>query len=135
MLPSGLPEAVSDDEPLVRFLTQSGHFNATRVKPSAFMPNPKDQETSVFRHSGQPRSELLDLATTAASQRTTHGAAILAARDVRGAGLSVTSAEPPHRHAVIAGWPWNERQPEEQKARQLELALVLADAAGSPIRF
>jgi hypothetical protein len=41
MLPSGLPERVSDNEDLSRFLTQSGQFNSLGAKPAAFLPSPK----------------------------------------------------------------------------------------------
>jgi hypothetical protein len=50
MLPSGLLEEIDDDEDLARFLVQSSHFSTTSVKPSAFLPSPKDGETSVSRH-------------------------------------------------------------------------------------
>jgi len=53
-LPSGLPEYVGDDEDLARFLTQSNHFSASRVKPSAFLPNPKYTNTSIFRMRADP---------------------------------------------------------------------------------
>jgi hypothetical protein len=46
MLPSGLPEQIQDEEDLARFLVQSSQFTTTSVKPSAFLPNPKDRETS-----------------------------------------------------------------------------------------
>ena len=42
-LPSGLPEHVSDDEDLARFLTSSNHFNSTAVRLAAFMPNPRNR--------------------------------------------------------------------------------------------
>lgn len=41
MLPSGLPEQIDDDEDLARFLVQGNQFNATSVKPSAFLPSPR----------------------------------------------------------------------------------------------
>ena len=57
-LSSGLPEHVADAEDVARFLTSCGHYNSTAVRPAAFMPNPKNGETSVFRHGAEPLEEL-----------------------------------------------------------------------------
>jgi hypothetical protein len=133
MLPSGLPEDVGDDEDLARFLVQSNQFNATSVKPSAFLPNPRDRETSVSRHGREPLDRLWPLGLPAAGNRPLYGAAFVKAADVRAAQLGVSAAEPPDRHAVIGGWPWYESDPAEQKARQKERALILASLAGPPL--
>jgi hypothetical protein len=131
-LPSGLPEQIADDEDLARFLTQSSHYNSTMVKPAAFLPNPKDRETSVSRHGAAPVERLWELGLAAAGTRTLHGAAIFKAKAVHDARLEVAPDEPPERHAVIRGWPWIDSDPEFQKARQKESAAVLAGAAGKP---
>lgn len=134
-LPSGLPEYVAGDEDLARFLTQSSHFNKTRVRPSAFLPSNSDFTSSVSRHGPRPVETLWEIGLTAAGQRRLYGAAILKADDVRQAELIVNSDEPPKRHAVIRGWPLFPSDPDEQKARHKELALVLASAAGQPLLF
>jgi hypothetical protein len=97
------------------------------ARPAAFLPNPRDRETSVFRHGAEPRSDLwaIGASVAAASGRSLRGAAILEARRVREAELDVRSSEPPPRHAAIGGWPWLE-DPELQKAQQKERALILA---------
>jgi len=129
-LPSGLEAGIGDAEDLARFLTSSGHFNATMAKPAAFLPNPKDQETSVFRHGKEPSEALWQLgAEYAARDRTLHGAAVFAAGVVRSVGLAIESDEPPDRHAAIRNWPWNSEDPALQKAQQKELAAVLAGTA------
>jgi hypothetical protein len=133
MLPSGLPEDVADEEDLPRFLVQSNQFSSTSVKPAAFLPNPKDRETSVSRHGRHPQERLWELGLLAAGERPLRGAAFVWAADLRSAGLEVASAEPPDRHAVILGWPWNASDPELQKAQQKERALVLASLAGPPL--
>lgn len=133
MLPSGLPEDIADDEDLARFLVQSNQFNAMLVKPAAFLPNPKDGETSVSRHAREPLADLWELGLLVAASRPLYGAAFVKAADVRAAQLALAPAEPPDRHAVIRGWPWHESDPVEQKARQKELALLLASAAGPPV--
>jgi hypothetical protein len=129
-LPSGLPDLVADDEDAVRFLTQSNQFNAQMVKPSAFLPNPKDRETSVFRQEARPQDPLWALAREVITGRAVHGAASFKARVPRRTGqLDVVAAEPPPRHAAIRNWPWFDNDPEEQKARQKALAIVIASEA------
>jgi hypothetical protein len=132
MLPSGLPELIGDGEELARFLTQSSQFTAILVRPATFLPGPKDRETSVSRHGREPTARLWEIGRGAAGARTLYGAAILSARAVRDARLDVLADEPPPRHAAIRGWPWNETDPDLQKAKQKELAAHLAAAAGPP---
>lgn len=128
-LPSGLSDSVSDDEDLARFLTQSSHFTATQVKPAAFLPSPRDRETSVSRHGPEPREQLWTIGLSAAGVRNLYAAALFKAQVVRDAKLEVSADEPPPRHAVIRGWPWEEADPELQRAKQKELALVIASQA------
>lgn len=133
MLPSGLSDHVDDNESLARFLLQSNQFNAVMVKPAAFLPNPKDRETSVSRHGREPLARLWEIGLAVAGSRKLYGAAIFTAHIVRRAQLDVVADEPPPRHAVIQGWPWIESDPELQKARQKELAALVASAAGPPL--
>jgi len=136
MLSSGLPEHVADDEDVARFLTSSGHYNATAVKPAAFMPNPKNGETSVFRHGAEPLEDLMAIAQAeVGADRRIHGAAIVTANVVREVQLEVRAKEPPPRHADIIGWNWSKDDPEFGKAAQKELAALIAQKAGSPLRF
>jgi hypothetical protein len=132
LLPSGLPDQVADDEDLARFLVQSSQFNDNLVKPAAFLPNPKDRETSVSRHGTEPKQRLWEIGLTAAGARSLYGAAIVKAQAVRNAGLDVFPDEPPPRHAVIRRWPWLEDDRDLQKAKQKERAILLASAAGKP---
>lgn len=131
MLPSGLAELVDDEEEdLARFLTSSSQFNAVMVKPSAFLPSPKDGNTSVFRHGSKPRESLWRIAIEhVGAVRTLHGAAIVKATHVRSALLEVVAQEPPPRHANIVGWPWPMPDPELGKAERKERALVIAQHA------
>ncbi len=129
-LPSGLHKLVGDQEDLARFLASSSHYNSKGVKQAAFLPSPKDRETSVFRHGAEPLDQLWSLAGhLVAGERNLHGAAIVKARHVRAAQLEVASDEPPARHAVIKGWPWDWADPDMQKAKQKEMALVIASEA------
>lgn len=134
-LPSGLPETVDDGEDLARFLTQSSHYTQQQVRPYAFLPSPKDKATSVSRHGQQPIERLMELGRAASIGRSLYGAAMLKARDVRGAGLDVCADEPPECHALIKHWPWIDSDRQLEKARQKEYALLLASAAGPPFLF
>ena len=117
-LPSGLSDSVSNDEDLARFLTQRSQFTTSLVKPAAFLPNPKDHETSVSRHGPEPRADLWTLGLAAAGTRTLYAAAIFKAQAVRAAQLDVEADEPPPCHAVITGWPWDAADPDLQRAKQ-----------------
>src|SRR4051794_35509896 len=116
ILPSGLPEQVADDEGLARFLVHSNHYTATVVKPVAFLPNPRDRETSVSRHGAEPLTQLWEIGLAATAGRHLYGAAIVRARNVGSAQLKVVADEPPPRHAVIRDWPWIEDDRELQRA-------------------
>lgn len=131
-LPSGLPERVDDAEDIARFLTQSSHYSSKGVKPSAFLPRPRDREVSVSRHGRHPQEGLWRLGEVAAGSRTLHGAAIFKARAARDEGQDVRADEPPVRHALISNWPVVEHDPQLQKARRKELAIQLSRAAGLP---
>ena len=135
ILPSGLPGKVADDEPLARFLTSSGQFNQSGVKPSAFLPNPKDGKTSVFRHGAEPQAALMAIANehirsnrkVHGVDRKVHGVGIIRAGDVSAVQLNVQSQEPPPRHADITNWPPSMKKME--KARQKKIAILLAQKA------
>lgn len=130
VLSSGLAEIVEDEESLARFLTSTSQFNASGAKPSAFLPSPRNGETSVFRHGIQPRESLWQVGEDhVAGARTLHGAAIVKTIHVRSAGLDVVAKEPPPRHANIIGWPWSQSDPEMGKAEQKERAVMIAQHA------
>ncbi len=130
MLPSGLPEIVADEEDLARFLTSSSQFNAVMVKPAAFLPNPKNGETSVFRHGSLPRAPLWQIGEIhMGAGRTLHAAAIVKAKHVRAEALKVVAHEPPQRHANIVNWPSSQSDPEMAKAEQKARAAVIAQNA------
>ncbi len=129
-LPSGLSDVVEDEEDLARYLTSSSLFTAIMVKPSAFLPNPKDGETSVFRHGSEPRDAFWQIGSRyAVGDRRLHGAAIFKTRHVRAAGLDVTASEPPPRHANVVGWPSSASDPELSKAQGKERAALIAQQA------
>jgi hypothetical protein len=129
-LPSGLPEQVSDEESLARFLTQSNYFNAVMVRPAAFLPNPKNGQTSVFRQGNESHEALWQVGQEQiAGERSLHGIALFKAKHVREVQLDVVSQEPPPRHANIIGWPSNTSDPELEKAKRKALAIQIAQHA------
>ena len=127
-LPSGLSAEISLEEPLARFLTSSRQYNSHGPKPVAFMPNPADGTTSVFRHDETPMDALWKIGSSVIGDRELklHGAAIVTTRVVTSLGLDAVPDEPPLRHAVISNWPSDVGI---EKARRLEMALQIASVA------
>lgn len=128
LLGSGLPVIIADEEPLVRVLVNRAHLRKNRtIKPHAFMPNPKYNNTSVYRHDGT-QSESLELIKEKASNshtppRDCRGIAVIISEDVRQSSLEVTHDEPPDFHANIEGWS------AEDEGRNKLLAMGLAEKA------
>jgi hypothetical protein len=91
------------------------------------MPNPKDGQTSIFRHGKEPSHQLCQIGVQYLN-RPFHGAAILTASEVRATLLDVRAMEPPPRHANIINWPTGE-DAEEAKGKRKLLAQKLAEAA------
>jgi hypothetical protein len=100
------------------------------AKPAAFMPGPRDGNTSVFRQAAEPALALWDIADhELGGERSARAAALLTAASVRRARLEVIASEPPPRHADITQWPEIASDPEATKAQRKELALLLVQAA------
>lgn len=94
------------------------------------MPRDVDRSTSVFRHGAEPIDGLLRIwEANPQPGRNLHGIAICKAADVRAAELDVVPDEPPPRHANIVGWPWDDADPDEAKAKQKKLAGTIAQQA------
>jgi len=130
LLPSGLSATIGPDEKIARFLTSSSsHFNASGIKPAAFLPAVSTIETSVFRHGAEPLNSLRALGAPLAQSHTLHGAAILDAASVTMAGLALVADEPPARHAAIRGWPVYPDDPAFEKAARKEKAMQLASCS------
>lgn len=127
MLESGLPGGVADDEDVARALMSSSWFTKTtgRIKHNAYLPAP-DDDTSVFRCTNMDAAAVHAL--LAENRATEHGAAVVAVEIIRAAGLDALASEPPKRHANIRGWP-RHADPEAQKARRKEVAMLIAESA------
>lgn len=130
-LESGLPEDIGGEETLARFVMSSSHYNALGIKYAAFLPNPRNGETSVFRYAEQVAESLHAIGESVARHRglQLHGTSLVLAQAVFDASLRVVAAEPPPRHANIVGWPAIDSDPALQKASQKERAMLIAQAA------
>jgi hypothetical protein len=138
MLPSGLPEDVGDAEEVVRFLTASNHYRsnpARRVYYAAYLPNPADWETSVFRRDGFDAARMWVEADQVLSRRAI-GVGLCTAAEIRKAEIEVVAMEPPPRHANLTRWPMtgDADDPDLRKARHREIALAIATAATLVLR-
>ena len=124
LLPPLSPEPALD-EPISRYLRQSGHFSASnaRVKPRAYHPAPADHKVSVFRVQGLTEVEIWLLGDASVTGGL-EARADLSVAQVCETGLHLESAEPPIRHADIVGWPV-EKDAWMSKAQELAAKAVL----------
>ncbi|MBT3881530.1 MAG: hypothetical protein HOF76_21115 [Candidatus Scalindua sp.] len=110
-------------EALSRFVLQKTYIRADNtIRPAAFLPNPKNGETSVFRISGITDNEIWaigDSKVAPKQNRPILGRADINASIVLSNYLEIIPSEPPERHADITGWP-------EEKSEQKQIALELA---------
>ena len=127
-----MPLIPSYPEILTRYLYNNNYIRTLRqtVKWAAFMPNPKDNQTSVFRVSGLSGKEIWNLAdceVTPYQQNTIKGRADIDSNDVidinvNGYKLFFYPKEPPYRHGSISGWS-------NQKSANKLIALKLENKA------
>jgi len=117
---------VDSIEILSRFVLQKTYIRADNtVRPAAFLPNPKNGETSVFRISGIKDNEIWAIGEREVApkqNRSILGRADIIASKVISQELRVIPSEPPEKHADITGWP-------DEKSKQKLIALELAEAA------
>lgn len=96
------------------------------------MPEPVDNETSVYRIQGAEESLIWaigKLRVADPQQRPLYGRADILASDVTGiaSSLRVRADDDPRRHAVIAGWPTDDGE-------KLSIAQELAELAKLRLR-
>lgn len=118
---------VSVSETLSRFVLKKDWFRSSdnSVKFAAFLPNPKNGETSVFRITGISDKEIWHIGDREVAKdpnRPILGRADISASNVVEKGLEILPREPPERHANIVGWPG-------EKSKQKLIALELAAEA------
>lgn len=101
-----MPNDVSPQESLARYVLQRSYFRADgTIKHNAFMPA-RDRNTSVFRISGLKNAQIWEIGNRyVARQRPLLGRAQLVAQNVFDNNLEVEPDEPPPQHANITGWP------------------------------
>lgn len=109
-------------EILARFIFSKRMYRADKsIRHNLFIPNPKDNTTSVFRISYISDDEIWNIGDSVGVMREkpTLGRADIASDVVIAKDLKIVPEEPPERHANIIGWP---NDISEQKMIALELA-------------
>jgi hypothetical protein len=107
-------------EVVARYLVhKKGYFSEIedRIKRRAFMPDPIDNETSVYRIQGADESLIWAIGRYRVAdpqEKHLYGRADIAASDVTDVGvvtnvsLQLSTEWGPPRHAAITGWPLEE---------------------------
>ncbi len=116
-------QPVNPLETLSRFVVSNRWIRADNtVRHTAFLPNPKNGETSVFRISGITDNEIWAIGERKVAliqNKPILGRADIETSIVISKNLKVIPSESPERHANITGWP-------EEKSEQKQIALELA---------
>lgn len=125
---TGAANPISPDELLSRYLFNNREFDPATgtVKYPAFLPSPKNGETSVFRTSGLAETKIWQIGSNIGKNRKTPVSVLvradLEAGHVYTSGLKINPDKKPSLHANIIGWP-------SEKSAQKLLAMMLADKA------
>jgi hypothetical protein len=119
--------SITSLETLSRFVLQKNWYRSSdnTVRHAAFMPNPNNGKTSVFRIYDLFEKEVWEIGDREVASKLGKpvlGRADIGASNVMAKGLMVLPSEPPERHANIVGWP-------EEKSGQKLIALELATEA------
>ncbi len=116
---------VHENEPIARYIFSKSHISRSIGKPkaAAYLPNPKNQETSVFRTMHLKLQDVFDIGNSVGKKRnqSLKGWGSIVSKDVLKTGLNITPEIKSHiRHANIIDWP-------EKKSEQKLLALKIAE--------
>jgi hypothetical protein len=119
-----LPADVLDDEAVVSFIVESSKIiKDCEVDHRQFLPSKKYGNHSVYRTAGASEIETAAAGHAIALQRPKpgiHGWAAFVVKAIRSfPPLTLRSAEPPPRHALIEGWP---QAPQDQRTLAIQLA-------------
>jgi len=116
---------VAADESISRFILHGkNYFSAKtrRVKRRAFMPDPKDNETSCYRTQDMRAPHIWELCRKHVNERF-YGRAEIVASEVTNVGrLQLRPDNDPPRHVSITNWSSDEEE-------RLSWAQVLAERA------
>jgi hypothetical protein len=121
--PANVPD-VDSEEPLARFILQSGHIRTSSrtLKPDAFMPHPY-HELSVTRHLQATEDEIWSVGKDVANAngKTMHGRGDIRAAVCLAQQLRVNADPIPDNpnHALVVDWPADKPA---QKIIALEIA-------------
>lgn len=119
-----MPLILRTSEELTRFIYFSKYIRSSNktVKYSAFLPSPKDNQTSVFRISNISESQIWNIANCDVTPNQSHtlkARADIHSDDVVSRQLNLIPREPPYRHANISDWP-NDGSKKKLIAKELE---------------
>ncbi len=124
-----MPLIQYNSETLTRYIYFSKYIRNSNntVKYTAFLPSPKDNQTSVFRVSGLSKIEIWNIAycdVTPNQNNTIKGRADVNSDDLSSNQLKFFPKEPPYRHANISCWT-HEKSKNKLIAKELEKKAIL----------
>ena len=104
-----MPELPNQTYLVSRYIYYSKYIKKSNLSVSygAFMPNPMDNTTSVFKVSGLSESDIWQIAelyVTPMQSNTLKGRADINSGDVESQNLDLIPDKPPDRHINISGW-------------------------------
>lgn len=108
-----LPAQVADDEPIARFIRNSGDMRPDQSRPkySALIPPRSRGDMSVCRASGLSDAQIRAIGTEHVERplQALKGYCVLSAQHFRAEHLDVVAAPHPFpSHANVVGWPPDE---------------------------
>ncbi len=117
-------DSIRSSENLTRYIFQKKYYRPSNntVKYNAFLPNPNNGDTSVFRISNISDNEIWNIGKTIRDDKIVIGRADIIASIVLSKNLKIIPSEPPQYHADISNWP-------DDKAKQISIATELAEEA------
>ena len=117
-------ESISSSENLTRYIFQKKYYRPSNntIKYNAFLPNPNNGDTSVFRISNLSDNEIWNIGKNIRYDKIVIGRADIIASIVLSKNLKIIPSEPPRHHADISDWPNN-------RSEQIMIATELAEEA------
>ncbi len=117
-------ESISSSENLTRYIFQKKYYRPSNntIKYNAFLPNPNNGDTSVFRISNLSDNEIWNIGKNIRYDKIVIGRADIIASIVLSKNLKIIPSEPLRHHADISDWPNN-------RSEQIMIATELAEEA------
>jgi len=118
MAPLADPVLVDGSETVSRFVFERDKINGQGIKFRAFF-DPKGSGLSVSRTSGLLEREIWQLGDDVGRGPAVGCGDLIVSQIAAEIGLRTIVAEPPPRHALIVGWPMDDRDRHRSVAQQL----------------